>query len=392
MRVRHFVHRSPTSAKPARPRLSVAISLILLAMTLSACSEDDLDAPPAPRQTYVFNAEANRLHAYNPATGEETVVIPSRADDPAGLDINAQICFMPDGSRRFIAGEDTGQTMGIRQGWGLFQLHGDTLPEFSATQLGKMSPTYQLSDDNAENYGCGFLSDGRLLTSDVGNQAMGTGDGQLIIWFPPFDRPADQQRYCKLDVAIATAGAIYIDSQDRVYVTTARGGDTPGGGRVFRFSPPFPTSNDASGGCGAVDSTGAPFADNVQKETFIAANQDTITPSAVVETSTGTFYVASVFNGVIAEYSADGEYIRDIVRPDVGDPLPYVTGTPYGMGLASDGTIYYADIGIVLAPQPGPGRNLGTVRQIRFENGEPLPPEIIDAGLNFPDGIGILEE
>ena len=36
-------------------------------------------------------------------------VISTVADDPDGLDINAQICFFPDGSGRFIAGEDTGQ-------------------------------------------------------------------------------------------------------------------------------------------------------------------------------------------------------------------------------------------------------------------------------------------
>lgn len=391
MRVRHSEARSSASAKLPRARrrhAALAVSAALW-IGLSGCNEGDLEGPP---QTYIFNAEANRLNAYNAATGEKKTVIPSRADDPAGLDINAQICFMPDGSRRFIAGEDTGQSVGIRQGWGLFQLHGATLAEFSATQLGKLSPTYQLSDDNAENYGCGFLSDGRLLTSDVGNQAFGPGDGQLIIWFPPFDRPADQQRYCKLDVAIATAGAIYIDAQDRVYVTSARGGDIPGGGRVFRFNPPFPTSDDASGGCGSVDSTGAPFADSVNKETFIPASQDTLTPSAVVETPRGTFYVASVFDGVIAEYDANGEYLGDILRPEEEDTHPFVGGTPYGMGIASDGTIYYADIGIVLSPFPGPGRNLGKVRKISFVDGEPSDPEIIDVGLNFPDGIGILEE
>lgn len=371
---------------------SIAVSFVLAASLLSACTEqgDDISAP---KKTYVFNAENNRLHAYEPATGESKTVIPSRRDDPSGLDINAQICFLPDGSRRFIAGEDTGQNMGIRQGWGIFQLHGDTLAEFTATQLGKMSPTYQESVDNAENYGCGFLSDGRLLTTDVGNQATGTGDGQLIIWFPPFDRPADEQHYCKLDVAIATAGSIWVDSQDRIYVASARGGDVPGGGRVFRYNPPFPTSDDANGNCSSQDSTGAPLADSVDKETFIEANTVTITPSSIVQTPTGTFYVSSVFNGVIAEYSEDGELIRDdILQPAEEGLPPYATGTPYGIGLASDGTLYYADIGVVLAPNPGPGRDNGSVRRIRFENGSPLPPEKLDDRLNFPDGIGILEE
>lgn len=394
MRARRFHSATGQPDHRVRPGRRAVGTLLMAAGLLAACTEQESDFGTGVKKTYVFNAELNRLHAYDAATGEKRVVIPSRRDDPAGLDINAQICFLPDGSRQFIAGEDTGQGVGIRQGWGIFQLHGSTLAEFTATQLGKMSPTYQESVDNAENYGCGFLNNGRLVTSDVGNQASGTGDGQLIIWFPPFDRPADQQRYCKLDVAIATAGAIWVDSQDRVYVASARGGDIPGGGRIFRYHPPFPTSDDASGGCGGQDSTGAPFADSVDKETFIAPNDVTITPSAIVQTPRGTFYVASVFNGVIAEYSADGELIDgDVLRPTETGLPPYATGTPYGIGIASDGTLYYADIGIVISEEEiGPGRNAGSVRRIRFENGEALPPETIDDQLNFPDGIGILEE
>ena len=45
--------------------------------------------------------------------------------------------------------------------------------KLSAKQIGKLMPTYQGSLDNAENYGCGFLPDGRILTTDVGNQASG---------------------------------------------------------------------------------------------------------------------------------------------------------------------------------------------------------------------------
>ena len=37
----------------------------------------------------------------------------------------------------------------------------------------------------------------------------------------------------------------------------------------------------------------------------------------------------------------------------------------------------------------GPGRGTGTVRRIRFDDGVPQPPETMDSGLAFPDGIGI---
>src|SRR5262245_873459 len=202
------------------------------------------------QELLVFSGEANRLNAYAPDRDDEKqTVIQNRNQDPNGWDINAQICFDPDGSRRFIAGEDTGQP-NPPQGWGFFQLEGNAVGELSATRIGKLTPTYQGSLDNAENYGCGFLSDGRLVTTDVGNQANGSGDGQLIIWFPPFD--SFDVRYCKLDITIGTAGQIYVAPDDTLYVASAR--VTPG---IYAYKPPFPTSNDAAGGCGRVDGTGA---------------------------------------------------------------------------------------------------------------------------------------
>ena len=53
--------------------------------------------------------------------------------------------------------------------------------------------------------------------------------------------------------------------------------------------------------------------------------------------------------------------------------------------------MYYADIGIVVTANGiGPGNGTGRVRRIAFdEAGEPQPPEQMDEGLAFPDGIGI---
>jgi hypothetical protein len=356
-------------------------------ISISAGCGDDDDSASNP---IVFGGEANRLAAYDTVTLDKQIVIPSHGDDPInGLDINGQICFFPDENDRFIAGEDTNQP-NPPQGWGVFQLSGSRVGELSATQVGKLTPTYQGAMDNAENYGCGFLSDGRLVTSDIGNQAAGPPNGQLIIWFPPFDRPSEEQRYCKLDIAIGTAGGIAVDGEDRVYVASTRGNEMLSGGQILRYDGPFPTSNDASGGCGQVDGTGAPLADAVTRDAFIVDPDHVPTASAIVETPTGTFYVSSVLNGAIAEYSNAGEFIR-IILPPPPPVYPLTTGNPFGIGLAPDGTIYYADIALEVVPgNIGPGRNLGKVRRIRFEDGEPLEPEIIDEGLNFPDGIGVL--
>ncbi len=355
-----------------------------------AAVRSDVEGCPMPSSIIVFNGEANNLNAYDPNNNFlKQNVIRNHNQDPNGLDINAQICFFPDGSRRFIAGEDTGQP-DPPQGWGIFQLEGHAVGELSATKVGKLTPTYQATD-NAENYGCGFLSDGRALTGDVGNQDTGDPNGQLIVWFPPFDRPPEEQHYCKIDVAIGTAGMIYVDQQDRIYIASSRAGAA-----IYRYSGAFPTSDDAAGGCGRIDeSAGGPLVDEgrIQKEVFIPADSNIRTPSGIARTAPCGFYVSSVFNGVIAEYDYKGRFVRRILERLPGETHPFPsTGTPFGIGLDTLGTLYYADIGIVLEPRAGPGPNAGHVRRIRFDHGVPLQPEIMDSGLNFPDGIGVLEE
>ena len=195
----------------------------------------------------VLNGQGNDLDAYSsrPPFRHQTV-IETATRDPKGLDINAQICFFPDG-RTFIAGEDTGQPDPV-QGWGIFRLRGHRVGGLSAKQIGKLQPTYQGATDNAENYGCGILSDGRVVTSDIGNQSAGDGNGQLIIWFPPFTKGFEVVKdgtkgsvpYCKIDIGIATAGGIAVDADDNVYVASAR----PPTSGVWRYSGPFPTSAD----------------------------------------------------------------------------------------------------------------------------------------------------
>lgn len=340
----------------------------------------------APVGPIVFNGQGNDLVAYAPAPPfERQVVIRNAADDPEhGLDINAQICFDPDHPRRFVAGEDTGQP-NPPAGWGIFELEGDRVGELSAREIGKLTPTYQPSNDDPENYGCGFLDDGRIVTVDVGNQASGTGDGQLIVWFPPFD--SREVRYCKLDVTLATGQGVLVDG-DAVYVAAARTG-------VLRYdAASFPTSDDAAGGCSGKDATGAPTAEGIEHTTFVEPGEGNpvATPNAIAKGPDGRLYVSSVFNGVIAEFDPDGTYRRTVLRPPAGETLgaqPFSTGTPLGLAVAPDGSIYFADIGIVIGDGVGPGDGTGTVRRIRFEGGEPQAPEVMDRGLDFPDGIGI---
>src|SRR5688500_16293403 len=103
--------------------------LLVAAVAAPAVPSARADAP----LEVVRGGEADRLNVYDAATGEKRTLIPSSHEaGEAGLDINAEICFVPDGvpwkpdgEIWFIAGEDTEQNAVpgvIEQGWGIFRL------------------------------------------------------------------------------------------------------------------------------------------------------------------------------------------------------------------------------------------------------------------------------
>lgn len=328
-----------------------------------------------PDGELLFSTEGNRLHRIDTdtiGTGQQDrdVLVERAADDPLdGRDVNGEICFFPDGSGRFVLGEDTGQPT-PPAGWGIFDGDG--------TQVAKLTATYL--EDGAEPHGCEFAPDGTLFTSEVGFQGFGTATGQLIQWF---DIDGPTPTFCKLATDLGTAGGVAIDELGRVYVTQTSGLS------IERFSPPFPTSATPEGGCGAVDPTGAPAADVVDREQFASPSDGMLTFSGVAFAPNGNLYASSVLTGRIAEYDQDGTLVRLLLAPDESVPsIP--TGHPQGLAVGADGTLYYADLDLQgTLPDVGPGPD-GKVRRIRFDaNGDPLPPEIVLDGLAFPDGLGI---
>jgi len=378
-----------------------AAAVALAGALLAACGDSSSSGSGSSAQA-VFSPEGNNLWAYEttpPFVSQKVSAAHHTFDgspgDPESWDINGQVChFTTRGKRYLITGEDT-QQPDPPAGWGIFELSGSAVGEFAVERVARLVPTYQPSADGADNYGCGVLSDGRIVTTDIGNQAGGSANGQLIIWFPPFS--GEQVQYCKLDLHIATGQGIYVDKHDNLYLNSPRTAPEPDAtaAGVFKYSGPYPTSADARGGCGRVDNLGSPLADAIHKVRVVAGGDHGLaTPSGIAGAPNGHFFVASVLSGTINEYDADWQFVQTVLRPPAGDRLgtmPYSTGTPLGLAVGEDGTLYYADIGLVIRRTgPGPGNHTGTVRRITFaDDGTPSPPDTLADNLQFPDGLGL---
>jgi hypothetical protein len=363
---------------------------------------------------FVLSPEGNHLWAYDAVTGEHQLVVRaingSTPGEPAPAssdrrDINGQICVSPDDAH-VITGEDTvvgeGDSHDPRiAGWGYFELSGSSLGEIAVHEVGKLAPAASGAGyaGDPDNYGCGFLDDNRLVTTAIGNTLPGqAATGQLFLWFAPFDTGyrtetdggvsfyVGEVPYCELDRTLATAGGIAVDDGD-VYVATNRPDDEGHGGGVWRYRGTFPSSMS--------ECTPEFLAANVTKELVIPflpllpVDPRVPTPSAVVVSPDDTLYVSSVFTGTVSEFTKGGRWVRDIYPLSPITPFTGPLGnTPFGLAITSDGTLWIADLGIIVA-EPGPG--LGSVIRVPFDgNGNPkLLGETVRDGLQFPDGLGV---
>jgi hypothetical protein len=362
-----------------RSNLAAVAALGILACALSSRAE------------LLYVSEGNRLRVVDLASLDAPplrtrILVENAKRDPArGHDINGMICALPDGSGRMIAGEDTRQPH-PPAGWGVLAQGGRLVGKLVASAAAEVP----------EPYGCAFARDGRLFTTEVGYQGFRTANGQLVLWFPPFDRfpgppgaypktDAHSPNACKIATDIGIAGGVAIDAQGRVYVASASRF------QLLRFSPPFPTGPDAAGGCGARDPLGSPQADSVLRESFAGPQLGSLllTYSGLAMARSGNLYAASVATGRIGEFDLEGRLLRLVVEPAEWLP-PHATGSPFGLAVDGQGSLYYADLDLIWKDRtlrPGPN---GKVRRVRFDaQGRPGPPEVILDGLAFPDGVGV---
>jgi hypothetical protein len=341
----------------------------------------------------VFSPEGNNLDAYRgtPPFVHQRLNT-NHDDDPAGWDVNGQVCFL-DG-RRFVAGEDTGQP-DPPAGWGVFRFRGNRVGKLSVRRVARLVPPYQPTDTEPDTFGCGVLSDGRIVTTVIGNNQSGATDGEVVLWFPPYTRRRGGApiRSCLLDTGIGTAQGVYVDDEDRIYVASARG--TTAG--VLRYTGPFPTAPTRKGGCGRLDVSGAPRADAVRRERVVVPGPEShlAVANGLSGSDRDTLFVSSVITGVIVELELDGTYVRTVLAPPAGETLgakPFSTGTPLGLATGPDGSLYYADLGLVVdGGGIGPRARTGSVRRIPFagDPAAPGPPETMADDLTFPDGLGV---
>ncbi len=296
--------------------------------------------PAGERLMYSQNEE---LDVFELDSGKLGVLVP-----PATGFINGEVCLVPSGHGNFVVADDYGAPAD-RVGWAVYTADGTFLKKLPL-------PARPDEEEAPDPIGCAFDGAGRLFTTAIGDQAV--ANGQLSVFFPP-----TYDESCILDTTINTPGNITIDSQGNVYV--------PGVGGVRRYLPPFPTSVAE---CETVRG---------QKENFI----DNHVPAGlgIVQSASGSWYVSVVaLRPTIAEFTADGTYLRDLFPPRTG-------GSPSGLALDSEGSVYYADLGLSDDPIPHPVDGKGSVRKITFDgDGNPSTPETLARGLSFPDGLGIL--
>ena len=408
------------------PRIAAARALLLagalgvVAVLAASCSsagngESASTTAPAPSTTLppttsttqapgkdavVFVSVGGNIDAYaaQPPFDRQRVVAAGTAAD--GSEPHGQICFLPDGSRRFVVAETRPARAGrpAAAGFGLYQLTGDDVGTYRVARLGGVDDPAASAGGGSTTYGCAFLPDGRLLTTVVGSST-GAATGQLPEWFAPFT--AARATRCVIATGLASPGGLATDRNNGIEVAVSR---APGAG-VWRFSGSFPASASACGALSPPTTTAAnratgpaSVASGVTASQLVVAGAHGLSaPAAVAVSADGkSLVVTSPPDGIIDEFDLTGQFSSTLLAPKAGEQLganPRASGSPFGVAVNGDGAVFYADPGLVKAPNGtiAPGIRVGSLRRIVVANGKAAPPQLVNGRLPGPDGLGIFD-
>jgi len=355
---------------------------------------------PPGKDAVVFVTVGGNIDVYStqPPFDRQRVVAAGTAPD--GSEAHGQVCFLPDGSRRFVVAEtrpaQAGKPAGA--GFGLYQLTGDDVGTYRVARIGGVADPAASAGGGTTTYGCAFLPDGRLFTTVVG-AASGAPTGQLTEWFPPFT--AAGATHCTIATGLATPGGLAADRSGGIEVAVSR---APGAG-VWRFSGSFPTSATACGALSpptttASDHGGGPttVASGLSAVLLVAAGPHGLSaPAAVAASADGKgIVVSSPPDGVIDSYDLSGRFVSTVLAPKAGEQLgatPRTWGTPFGVAVNADGAVFYADPGLLKSANGtiAPGTLVGSLRRIVVTGGKAAPPQLVNGHLPQPDGLGIFD-
>lgn len=331
----------------------------------------------------LLSTQGGHLDAYEalpPFTAQR--VVTGDPGEPDGIELRGQICPFPDGTGRLVVAAGTAR-------WSVLQLRGAAVGDLSAEPVGELRLAPVPGESSDGGFGCGFLRDGRLVTTEVGDPTGTRTDGRLVLWFPPFTGGA--ARSCTLDAGIGAPRGLWVDDQDRIHVASG-GGPSAG---VWRYSGPYPTGPDAAGGCAGTGPAGEPQADRTRRELFIPAGTDDLAgPTGITGGPQGTLLVSSTAAGTIDEYDANGGFLRTLLDPPTPDPSrpgPPPAGTPLGLAVDPDGAVWYADAawsstGDGFTALPG----AGSLRRLPPPMHEGSVPQTVARELDGPTGVTLL--
>jgi hypothetical protein len=355
-------HRSPL--RHGRKLMRALQTIAVLAATMIA------GAAPAFGGDVVLFTFSEELDAFDPATGEISVVLPHEEY------VNGYPCFFPGTTGMFVQAEDYDRDHDYQDcahfpgddaacdepGWRIFKLSAADMKYHRV--LSRDGGLINIGADQDDPLGCAFDPAGNLLATDVGSSNPIDKVGRFLIFF----KEGGYREWCEIE-RLASTSYVILDADGSALVSET------GRAHVLRYHD-LPRSK-------------AECADYVahldQHRGDFILNPLSLTPFGIVRKldasgqEDGHYYVSSVFFPMgINEFDAQGLLVRPIALP--------IQNMPSGISVDHAGNVYFVELALVPVPQAG------RFMRIQFDPLlGPLPPETLKTGLTVADGSRVVD-